>query len=84
MATVTDKPTWPPWTESETSLPDPEDEVLVEAGAFRHVAQIVTRERRVQPTKPPYWINSANGMAFYIAGTRWVPIPPHRLDEGKS
>lgn len=75
---------WPPWTESETGLPDPLDEVLVEAGAFRHVSQIVIKETKGRRIKPPYWIASGTGMPFFINGTRWVPLPPHRLDEGKT
>ena len=72
---------WPEWIDSSIALPGPLEEVLVESGAFRLVAQICKIRKHRDLIDPPYWINTDNDKPFQIRDTRWVSIPPHRLDE---
>ncbi len=67
------------WHDPRVQLPSDEDEVLILAGAFRHVGQIVTKQRHplyLDRLGLPYWVNSSNGVPFKCHETLWTELPP--------
>ena len=68
------------WRDSEKELPNPEHEVIVKAGAFTHVCQVVLNDGSIKkhPTQGkkfqgPYWLHG--GTPFSVINTRWMPMP---------
>lgn len=68
------------WRDAEVELPNPEHEVIVKAGAFTHVCQVVLNDGSIKkhPTQGkkfqgPYWLHG--GTPFSVINTRWMPMP---------